>query len=967
MSEAELRRQIAALTEQNGQLLQRAATAEQKFDAFARGEIDSVALDALTTPLLLQAAQEDLRRSAQLLRGIFNGALDAMLLADDEGRYVDANPAACRLFGLAHEQLMGRNLTQFAAPGYDGAAAYKTFRETGRMRGQFPFVGLDGTRRVLDYSAAANVAPGLHLSVLRDISDQIETERARHAAVQALRESRDQLEEAQAIAHIGNWTAGIGAHTELRWSRECYRMFGVPDGTPMTVGAFFMCVHPEDRGRVIRASRAATEPEHPSLYDVEHRVLRPDGTVRRVHERALVEQDAENRATRIFGTVQDITDRHAAVEALRASEERYRRIIEATSEGVWIYDAQGITTFMNVPMAEMLGCTVEETLGQPIYNFIDASKRPEAEARADRRRQGKSERGDFCLRRKDGAELWVSAESNPLYHATGRFEGGLVMVTDISMRRRADEARARLAAIVESSDDAIISVSLDGLIASWNLGAKNLYQYSPEEIVGKPVTLLIPTGFVEDERRILARAAQGAAVRQYETQRLRKDGSVVEVAVTISPVRDTAGNVIGVSKIARDLTPRREAEIALRRTEEQFRQAQKMEAVGRLAGGVAHDFNNLLSVILSYAGLAVDTLKVGDPLRGDLEQIEIAGNRATELTRQLLAFSRQQVLQPRVLDLNQIVAGMKPMLTRLLGEDIDLAAVAASDLFRVLADPGQVEQVVMNLAVNARDAMPNGGKLTIETANVELSPDDVAADVGVQAGHYAMLAVSDTGVGMDAATRARIFEPFFTTKDKGKGTGLGLSTVFGIVQQSGGHVGVYSEPGQGCTFKVYLPATDRVAEAPVAATMAAVLHGSETILLVEDEPQVRAVECSILRRHGYHVLETSNGGEAFLIAREFAGRIHLMLTDVVMPRMSGRVLAQELAAQRPDMKVLFASGYTDDAIVHHGVLNAGVAFLQKPFTPDALLRKIREVLDGPVPSGRALAPVTDHGWGTPSS
>jgi signal transduction histidine kinase len=314
------------------------------------------------------------------------------------------------------------------------------------------------------------------------------------------------------------------------------------------------------------------------------------------------------------------------------------------------------------------------------------------------------------------------------------------------------------------------------------------------------------------------------------------------VAVTVSPIRDTAGGVIGVSKVARDLTTRRQVEATLRRTEEQFRQAQKMEAVGRLAGGVAHDFNNLLSVILSYADLILQDLKLGDPMRDDVEEVRAAGGRASELTKQLLAMSRQQVLQPRVLDINVVLAGMQRMLGRLLGEDLELTVLPEHAIGRVLADPGQIEQVVMNLAVNARDAMKDGGKLTIETSNVEFDAAYVGAHFGVAAGQYVLLALSDTGSGMDAATQARIFEPFFTTKDVGKGTGLGLATVFGIVKQSGGQIAVYSEPGRGTTFKIYLPRTDRedVAEtAAVSAGKTTPVRGWETILLVEDEEKVR--------------------------------------------------------------------------------------------------------------------------------
>jgi two-component system, cell cycle sensor histidine kinase and response regulator CckA len=382
------------------------------------------------------------------------------------------------------------------------------------------------------------------------------------------------------------------------------------------------------------------------------------------------------------------------------------------------------------------------------------------------------------------------------------------------------------------------------------------------------------------------------------------------------------------------------------RAEERLRQSQKMEAIGNLAGGIAHDFNNLLSVILGYTDLVMQALPPDDANVADLQEVRHAGERARELVQQLLAFSRRQMLEPRLLDLNSILRGMEKMLRRLLGEGVELSLLTFSRLAKIKADPGQLEQVLMNLAVNARDAMPSGGKLTLETSNVLLDDSYAIEHPELLPGHYVMLAVTDSGIGMDAETRSRVFEPFFTTKPQGKGTGLGLATVFGIVRQSGGHVLVYSEPGRGTVFKVYLPQDEGSIEQPtLVGSPVTDLHGSETVLLVEDDDQVRALVRLVLGRNGYNVLEAQNAGEAFLICEEYPAAIQLLLTDVVMPRMTGRQLADRVQPQRPHMKVLFMSGYTDDSVVHHGVLEADIAFLQKPVTPDGLLRKVREVLD----------------------
>jgi nitrogen-specific signal transduction histidine kinase len=423
------------------------------------------------------------------------------------------------------------------------------------------------------------------------------------------------------------------------------------------------------------------------------------------------------------------------------------------------------------------------------------------------------------------------------------------------------------------------------------------------------------------------------------------DGARTYLAVK-APLSDGSGRIYATCGIATDITERKRADANLRRTEEQLRQAQKMEAIGNLAGGVAHDFNNLLTAILGYGGMLMEQLVPADPLRSEVEEIISAANAAAELTHQLLAFGRKQILQPRVVSLNEGVTQMERMLRRLIGEDVELTLALALDLGLVRVDPNQVEQIVLNLAVNSRDAMPHGGKLLVETANVELDERYAAEHVGVLAGAHVMLAVSDTGIGMDQSTQARMFEPFFTTKEKGKGTGLGLATVFGIVRQSGGHIWVYSEPGMGTVFKVYFPRVLVGAiEAAPAPSVAPATGGSETILLVEDDQRVRTVALAILSRLGYRVLEAHSVGDALLLCEQHPEPIHLLLTDVVMPRMSGKQLAERLQALRPAMRILYMSGYTDNSIVHHGVLDPGVDLLEKPVTAEKLGRKVREVLD----------------------
>ena len=636
-------------------------------------------------------------------------------------------------------------------------------------------------------------------------------------------------------------------------------------------------------------------------------------------------------------------------------------------------------------------------------------------------------------------------------------------------RDAAERGRRLLASIVDDSEDAIFSKRLDGTITSWNVGAEKLYGYSAADIVGRSVQVLTPPDRQHELSGLLERLRRGEHLKHHETVRQRKDGTLVPVSLTLSPIRDEHGLVVGASSIARDVTDRIQAVAALHNAEErmrfalnaarvgvwevnlstgttywsetceamhgltagsfgrtfdafmdrvhpddrpemrriieeaardrrdaeleyrtvwpdgtehhiratgrffydehdrplrgagvaidvserrgledQLRQAQKMDAVGRLAGGIAHDFNNVLTAILGNAEFVLDDLPADSPLRADVIEIKTAADRAAALTHQLLAFSRKQILAPRVLHLGDVVGGVAPMLRRLIGETIELKATM-TDRGHVKADGGQMEQVLVNLAVNARDAMPNGGRLTIETADVVLDDAYARQHAGGRAGPHVMLAVSDTGHGMDAATRARVFEPFFTTKPMGAGTGLGLATVYGIVKQSGGQVWVYSEVGRGTTFKIYLPRTDEPGQDTVApAADERPVHGDETILLVEDEEFVREFVHKVLTRHGYAVHAVPDSARAVSFARAHHGTIHLILTDVVLADLNGRAMAGQVLKLHPESKVLYMSGYTDNAIVHQGVLDPDMWFLQKPFAAGTLARRVRERLDAEV-------------------
>jgi PAS domain S-box-containing protein len=633
-----------------------------------------------------------------------------------------------------------------------------------------------------------------------------------------------------------------------------------------------------------------------------------------------------------------VHDFELRIAELVRQNQAFQFILDEMPAAVFLQDREGRFGFVNRAWERLTGISRDAALGRTVFDIFPAEAAALRRADLAVLESGAATEREVVLNVPAGSRTYLT-QLFPVRDAEQRVVCLAGLALDITDRKRAEEAQARLGRAVEHAGESIVVTDPAGTIVDVNPAFETASGYSAAEAIGQ-------------NSRILKSGHQDAAFyrRMWETLRRgdvwkgrivnrRKDGALYQEDATISPVRDSAGRLCHYVAVKRDVTH----EMQLER---QLAQAQKMEAIGRLAGGVAHDFNNLLGVISGYSELARRKLGDDHPLSAKLDEILKAADRAAGLTRQLLAFSRRQVLQPTVLDLNALVTDVQKMLGRLIGEDVRLATSLDPALDRVRADAGQLEQVLMNLAVNARDAMPDGGRLGIETRNAELDEAYAAGHVPIPPGSYVMLAVSDTGTGMDAETQARAFEPFFTTKGVGQGTGLGLSMVYGIVKQSGGYIWCYSEPGVGTTFKIYLPRVED-ALSPTRRVQAALPRpGTETLLLIEDDAALRELLCETLGEGGYTVLVADGGTKALTIASEYSGTIHMIVTDVVMPGLNGREAVAQVKAVRPEAAVLFISGYTDDAIARHGVLDPGVHFLSKPFGTNELLGKVRGILDG---------------------
>jgi two-component system cell cycle sensor histidine kinase/response regulator CckA len=648
-------------------------------------------------------------------------------------------------------------------------------------------------------------------------------------------------------------------------------------------------------------------------------------------------------------------ERKRAENALRRSEERFELMARATNDAVWEWDLATRQVWWNVGVRSFLGYPAGharlDVEGWRSHLHPEDRERIAAGIRAVLEGGGRFWIDEYRYRCADGTYACVFDRGYVQRDDAGRAVRMIGAMMDITDRKRAEEAlretNETLRTLIQASPLGIAVADADERLRIWNPAAERLFGWKAHEVLGRPLPPLSdPPG--AGLPGLLSRALAGDSITGADLPCRRRDGTAMDASVSLAPLRDARGGICGAMAVAADVTERRVAEAQRLQLEEQLRQSQKMEAVGRLAGGIAHDFNNLLTAVSGYAELLQGRFGPDDPTRVYVDEILRSSGRAASLTRQLLAFSRRQVLQPRVLDLNAVIRGIDGLLRRLIGDHIELDATLAADLGAVKADQGQIEQVILNLAVNARDAMtPRGGRLTLETRNADLRPDYGARHGRPRSGPHVLLAVSDTGCGMDAAVQSHLFEPFFTTKEQGKGTGLGLATVYGIVKQSGGDIWAYSEAGLGSTFKIYLPRLDEPPQErpPEAAPGDPLRAGHETLMIVEDSEIIRRLLKAILSQRGYRLLVAADGEEALRLDAEHVEPIHLLLTDVVMPRMSGRELAQRLAPRRPGLKVLFMSGYTEEAVAKHGILDPGTEFLEKPFSPDVLARRIRDLLD----------------------
>jgi PAS domain S-box-containing protein len=624
---------------------------------------------------------------------------------------------------------------------------------------------------------------------------------------------------------------------------------------------------------------------------------------------------------------------------------RLRLAVEASGEVIFMTDASGLITYVNPEFVRLYGYGPSEVIGRSTPRLLKSGSTTDEQYEAFWRelRQHRVVRREFVNRTKDGRLVQIESSANPIFIGD-ELVGFLAVQRDITARKATEvalrESEARYRTLAEAAHDSIFIVDREGRIEYANSASRERFGLSADEQTGRRLHDVFPPATADEMWRDLSTVFSTGA-QQYRESKFHTTDGELWLETWLAPIPDRTGDVVSVMGIAREISERK-------RLERQLMQAQKMEAIGRLAGGIAHDFNNLLTAILGYSDLLIERASGDETLRADLEQIRKAGERAGRLTRQLLAFSRKQPIAARVLDLNDLISDLERMLVRVIGEDIDFEFLQGEKLGSVKADPGHIEQLLMNLVVNARDAMPKGGRIRIATRNVEFDASFVRQHEGAVAGKYVRIDVQDTGCGMTPEVLAHVFEPFFTTKPSGKGTGLGLATVYGIVKQSGGYITIDSAPGAGTTVTTYFPRVNALASVSAAnVSSAALAKGSETILVAEDQPGVRTLIRRILQPQGYTVLMGDTAADVLAIAERHEGKIDLLVSDVIMPGMSGPDLTQRILRHRPEIKVLYISGFTTHPAISAGALGSRAAFLMKPFSPKVLARKVRECLDTP--------------------
>jgi PAS domain S-box-containing protein len=869
-------------------------------------------------------------------------------------------------------------LSDFNLPAWNGLEALKTLRQ---QRREIPFILVTGS--LGEETAVDAIQLGAADFIIKDRLARLPVAVQRALEEKALRDQHARAEEALRLSEE-NYRQLFEANPHPMWvyDLETLRFLAVNDAAVHHYGYSrreFLGMTlkdirpPEDVPSLLASVQHAAEGLEVAG---EWRHKKKDGTLIDAEVTSHSLTFAERNARVVLAV--DITQRKRAEAAVRLSEARYRELFEDSPVALWMEDfsavkeeldelrAWGVTDldcFFAANPDYVVRCVrkvrvldinaagvalFEAPNKEALIGSLPAIFTPSAydafrnELLAIARGQPQVEVETLGLTLKGRLRHFLVRWAVPPGHRE-TLDRVLVSILDFTDRVNAEEAlreaNEKLRALFDASPVAITVLDPQRRVLEWSRGAERIFGWTPAEVLGGPLPI-VPEEKQQEFQSLAGRILGGESVGGLELRRQRKDGSPADITLSAAPLYAADGAVAGLVAAISDVTEQK-----LLQT--QLRQAQKMEAVGRLAGGIAHDFNNLLGVIKGYSEIAVGKLPAEDPLRRPLGEIQRAADRAAALTRQLLAFSRQQVLEPRVVNLNDSVETLRGMLARLLPENIEMSAQLEPKLDSVQVDPGQLEQVIMNLALNARDAMPQGGRLTLETRNVELDETYSRTHLSAPPGPYVLLAVSDTGIGMDAETLAQVFEPFFTTKEQGKGTGLGLATVYGIVKQSGGYIWAYSEPGRGSTFKVYLPRVEEKPQAQISAPAPAVLpRGTETVLVVEDEEGLRRLAREFLETCGYKVHDARDGVEALEIVQRNSETIHLLLTDVILPRLSGRDLAVQLERLRPQVKVLYMSGYTDRAVLQNGTLEPGLAFLQKPFSLRTLAVKVREVLDG---------------------